>query len=100
MAICRSCLIFLLPLLPLLVTALFLENRRILWAGIALAVLSAAFQSRLRLAVVAALMTGEKDFTALTKLTEATPGNLGRQMELLEADGLVSCKKELYRGLV
>ena len=31
----------------------------------------AAFQSRLRLAVVAALMTGPKDFTTLTKLTEA-----------------------------
>ena len=36
----------------------------------------AAFQSRLRLGVVAALMTGPKDFTTLTKLTEATPGNL------------------------
>ena len=55
----------------------------------------AAFQSRLRLAVVAALMTGAKDFTTLTKLTEATPGNLGKQMELLEADGLVSCEREL-----
>lgn len=54
----------------------------------------AAFQSRLRLGVVAALMTGPKDFTTLTKLTEATPGNLGKQMELLEADGIVSCRKE------
>ena len=55
----------------------------------------AAFQSRLRLAVVAALMTGPKDFTTLTKLTEATPGNLGKQMELLEADGIVDCRREL-----
>lgn len=54
----------------------------------------AAFQSRLRIGVVAALMTGEKDFTTLTKITEATPGNLGKQMELLEADGFVSCRKE------
>ncbi len=54
----------------------------------------AAFQSKLRLGVVAALMTGPKDFTTLTKLTEATPGNLGKQMELLEADGFVSCRKE------
>ena len=53
----------------------------------------AAFQSRLRLGVVAALMTGPKDFTTLTKLTEATPGNLGRQLELLEADGFISCRK-------
>ena len=55
----------------------------------------AAFQSRLRLGVVAALMTGPKDFTTLTKLLDATPGNLGRQMELLEADGFVLCRKEL-----
>lgn len=55
----------------------------------------AAFQSRLRLAVVAALMTGPKDFTTLTKLTEATPGNLGKQLELLEADGFLTCRREL-----
>lgn len=55
----------------------------------------AAFQSRLRLGVVAALMTGSKDFTTLTKLTEATPGNLGKQLELLEAAGFLSCQKEL-----
>ena len=54
-----------------------------------------AFQSRLRLAVVAALITGPKDFTTLTKLTEATPGNLGKQMEVLEADGFISCHREL-----
>ena len=55
----------------------------------------AAFQSRLRLAVVAALMTGPKDFTTLTKLTEATPGNLGKQLELLEEDGFTACEREL-----
>ena len=55
----------------------------------------AAFQSRLRLAVVAALMTGEKDFTSLTKLTDATPGNLGKQLELLEAEGYLSYRREL-----
>ncbi|MBR2257954.1 MAG: transcriptional regulator [Blautia sp.] len=55
----------------------------------------AAFQSRLRLAVVAALMTGPKDFTTLTKLTDATPGNLGKQLELLEADKFLSCQREL-----
>lgn len=53
-----------------------------------------AFQSKLRLAVVAALMSGPKDFTTLGKLTEATPGNLGKQMELLEADGFVQSRKE------
>lgn len=54
-----------------------------------------AFQSRLRLAVVAALMTGPKDFTTLTKLTEATPGNLGKQLELLEAENILSANREL-----
>ena len=43
LSICRSFLIFLLPLLSLLITAVFLENRRMLWLGIVLAVLAAAF---------------------------------------------------------
>ncbi len=54
-----------------------------------------AFQSKLRLAVVAALITGPKDFTTLSKLTEATPGNLGRQLEILETDGFLTCTREL-----
>ncbi len=54
-----------------------------------------AFQSRLRLAVVAALMTGPKDFTYLSHLTQATPGNLGKQLEVLGNDCFVSCRKEL-----
>lgn len=41
-AVSRSCLIFLLPVLPLLLTALFLEDRRMLRAGIGLSVLAAA----------------------------------------------------------
>ena len=56
----------------------------------------AAFQSRLRIGIVATLMTGAKDFTTLTKITEATPGNLGKQMELLETDGFISCRKERF----
>ena len=54
-----------------------------------------AFQSRLRLAVVAALMTGPKDFTTLVKLTEATSGNLGKQLELLEIDNFLCCRREI-----
>ena len=42
LSVCRSFLIFLLPLLPLLITARFLENRRMLWVGIVLTVLAAA----------------------------------------------------------
>ena len=55
-----------------------------------------AFQSRLRLAVVAALMTGPKDFTTLVKLTEATSGNLGKQLELLETDGFLYSQQEMH----
>ena len=39
LSVCRSFLLFLLPIAPLLMTALFLENRRMLWMGAALAVL-------------------------------------------------------------
>ena len=47
----------------------------------------AAFHSKLRLAVIAALLSGPKNFRALQDLTGATPGNLGKQLELLEAEG-------------
>ena len=42
LSVCRGFLIFLLPLLPLLITALFLGDRQMLWAGIVLTVLAAA----------------------------------------------------------
>lgn len=54
----------------------------------------AAFQSRLRLAVVAALLTGPKNFRTLQDLTGATPGNLGKQLEQLEGEGFLASKKE------
>ena len=47
----------------------------------------AAFHSKLRLAVIAALLSGPKNFRALQDLTGATPGNLGKQLEVLEAEG-------------
>lgn len=53
-----------------------------------------AFQSRLRLAVVAALLTGPKNFRTLQDLTGATPGNLGKQLEQLEREGFLVSKKE------
>lgn len=53
-----------------------------------------AFQSRLRLAVVAALLAGPQNFRALQDLTKATPGNLGKQLEVLEAEGYIQSKKE------
>ena len=41
-ALCRSFLFILLPVVPLLITAEFLDNQRMFWAGIILAVLGAA----------------------------------------------------------
>jgi DNA-binding HxlR family transcriptional regulator len=52
-----------------------------------------AFQSKVRLAILAALLTGPKDFTTLCKITEATSGNLGRQLELLEEADYISTQK-------
>lgn len=52
-----------------------------------------AFQSKLRLAVVAALLSGPKSFKQLRELTESTDGNLGRQLELLREAGLVQAEK-------
>ena len=53
-----------------------------------------AFQSRVRLSVIAALLTGPQNFRALQDLAGATPGNLGKQLELLEEDGFLQSKKE------
>ena len=53
-----------------------------------------AFQSRVRLSVIAALLTGPQNFRALQDLTGATPGNLGKQLEVLEGDGFIQSKKE------
>ena len=52
-----------------------------------------AFQSRLRLSVIAALLTGPQNFRALQDLTGATPGNLGKQLELLEGEGYIQSQK-------
>lgn len=55
---------------------------------------SEIFASKLRLMVVSALFVGQKDFTTLKKLTGATDGNLGRQMEILVTNGFVNMTKE------
>ena len=45
------------------------------------------------LAVIAALLSGPKNFRALQDLTGATPGNLGKQLEVLEAEGYLRSEK-------
>lgn len=43
--------------------------------------------------LLTALLSGPQTFRALQDLTGATPGNLGKQMELLEAEGYVQSQK-------
>lgn len=53
-----------------------------------------AFTNKLRLAIISALVTGEKNFKELQNLTDATSGNLGAQLLKLEEWGYINCKKE------
>lgn len=43
-----------------------------------------AFQSKVRLAIITALISGEKTFTQLKKLTQASDGNLASHLSKLE----------------
>ena len=53
-----------------------------------------AFQTKLRLAIISALITGAKTFKELIAVTAASDGNLGAQLSKLEALGYLVCKKE------
>lgn len=57
-----------------------------------------AFQSKLRLAVLSSLITGEKTFKELKKITESTDGNLGSQLKKLIVFGYISIRKEFVNG--
>ena len=52
-----------------------------------------AFQSRLRLMVVSALIMGRKSFAELKSITQATDGNLSVQIAKLEGWGYVTVEK-------
>ncbi|MBQ9625039.1 MAG: transcriptional regulator [Clostridia bacterium] len=52
------------------------------------------FQSKIRLAIITALISGEKSFKALKQITEATDGNLSTHLAKLEEAEYISCKKE------
>ncbi len=51
------------------------------------------FQSKLRLALLSALLTGTKNFRELKSVTEATDGNLGAQLKKLEEAGYIVIEK-------
>ena len=53
-----------------------------------------AFQTKLRLAIISALITGEKTFKELKIITSASDGNLGAQLNKLEEYDYLVCKKE------
>lgn len=56
-----------------------------------------AFQTKLRVAVLAAVYSGEKDFNSLKELLDTTDGNLSVQLSKLEAYGYVDIRKETLK---
>lgn len=52
-----------------------------------------AFQSKLRLKIISALIPGGKTFKELKSITDATDGNLSVQLSKLEADGMIKTTK-------
>lgn len=52
------------------------------------------FQSKIRLAIVTSLLSGEKQFSLLKEMTGATDGNLSVHLSKLEDGGFVQVKKE------
>jgi DNA-binding HxlR family transcriptional regulator len=53
-----------------------------------------SFQSKIRIAVIAALLGGPKTFRQIKELTDATDGNLSVHMSRLEELGYIDVKKE------
>ncbi len=52
-----------------------------------------AFQTKLRLAILSSLLTGEKNFRELKTITSATDGNLGAQIKKLNELGYITIEK-------
>lgn len=52
------------------------------------------FQSKLRIAIIACLMTGEKTFKEVKKITGATDGNLSAQISKMEESGYIDVYKD------
>jgi len=54
------------------------------------------FQSKLRIAIIACLMTGEKTFTELKEITGATDGNLSIHISKMEESGYIEVYKDFF----
>ncbi len=57
-----------------------------------------AFQTRLRLAILSSLLTGQKNFKELKNITCATDGNLGAQIKKLNELGYVTIEKTFVKN--
>ena len=53
-----------------------------------------AFESRIRLAIMSALLIGEKNFNEIKEITKATDGNLSTHLSKLETMKYIDSKKE------
>ncbi|MBQ8407516.1 MAG: transcriptional regulator [Clostridia bacterium] len=56
--------------------------------------LADVFQSRLRLMIISALITGDKTFNEIKEITGATDGNISVQITKLENAGYVTVTKD------
>ncbi|MDD7795506.1 winged helix-turn-helix domain-containing protein [Clostridium sp. 'White wine YQ'] len=54
------------------------------------------FQSKLRISIIACLMTGEKTFKEVKEITKATDGNLSVQMSKMEDGGYIEVYKDFH----
>lgn len=56
------------------------------------------FQSKLRIAIVSCLMTGEKTFKEVKEVTGATDGNLSVQISKMEEAGYIQVSKDFFNN--
>ena len=56
--------------------------------------LADVFQSRLRLMIISALITGDKTFNEIKEITGATDGNISVQITKLDSVGYVTVTKD------
>jgi len=56
------------------------------------------FQSKLRIAIIASLMTGEKTFREVKEITGSTDGNLSVQISKLEESGYIVVYKDFFNN--
>ena len=55
------------------------------------------FQSKLRLMMISALVTGKKTFRELKEITGATDGNISVQITKLESVGFITVTKDFHK---